>query len=285
MFRQRDAFTLLEMSIVLTIIAVIIAGGAVTFSASLKQRQYDQTKEKLVVLQNALRDYWRTFGRLPCPGASYSYNATSGGSNGNFGKEAQNKATCDGTPSADFVYNLDHATSTTRCNYTGVTFDDCVYGGMVPVRTLQLPDDYAFDGWGRRFQYVVNSDFTTQDAAAAISITADSGGTSRIIIKTSTTTAAASIPKTNSAAYALVSFGMNGHGAYPRTTSGDIRVSSGSDNDMEKANCHCDATTAATTFDNIFYQSPYKTNTSSTIDTFDDMVVFGTRGTLYSATQ
>jgi len=277
-----DAFTLLEMSIVLIIIAVILAGGAVTFSASLQQRQYNQTKEKLVVLQSALRDYWRVFGRLPCPG-----DLTIGVGVANFGKEAANKGRCDGTPSANFVRNVTDGDATLcTSGYTSSNFsaeDNCANGGMVPVQTLQLPDDYAFDGWGRRILYVVDSDYTIADAAAGISVTADSSGTpNRIIIK-SGATAASSVTKTVSAAYALVSFGINGHGAYSRT--GSTRVSSGSANDMEVVNCHCNSSAVATTFTNTFYQSPYKTSTTVTTDTFDDMVVFGTRGTLYSASQ
>ena len=30
--------------------------------------------------------------------------------------------------------------------------------GMIPVRSLGLADDYAFDSWGRRFLYLVNKD-------------------------------------------------------------------------------------------------------------------------------
>src|SRR5678810_638736 len=37
---------------------------------------------------------------------------------------------------------------------TGTDNPTVVVVGMVPTQTLGLPDDYAFDGWGRRMQYV-----------------------------------------------------------------------------------------------------------------------------------
>jgi len=275
MLRHRDAFTLLEMSIVLIIIAVILAGGAVTFSASLQQRQYDQTKEKFVILQKALRDYWRTFGRLPCPGHAYLYNPASGGSNQYFGREAQNKGTCDGTPAATFIYSI------TDNDASCESGDRCVHGGMVPTKTLGLPDDMAFDGWGRRFAYVVDSDFTKSDALSTVSLTDTS--TTRITMRSVN-----DVVKSSIAAYTLISYGINGHGAYPRYTDsvgGYPRKLSGSVNTMEQMNCYCDSGGAAATFGRIFYQAPYATTTNVTTNTFDDMVVFDNPGDLRSAAQ
>jgi prepilin-type N-terminal cleavage/methylation domain-containing protein len=279
------AFTLLEMAIVIAIIAVILAGGAVTFSASVKQKQFDQTKEKMAVLQKALRDYWRTFGRLPCPADIVSYSLAES----NFGVEAENKGSCDGTPAATFFYNidLDSIAGPALCSYNEVTHsysdathDNCIYLGMIPVRTLQLPDDYAFDGWGRRLSYVVHSDFTLPNASADLGVTSDvDNGTTRIIVKSDALT-----NKTQAAAYALLSHGMNGHGAYPRHSQvGTLRVNSGSANTMELGNCHCDNIAEDQGLTNTFYQAPYSTNTASVTDTFDDLLVFGTRGNLASA--
>ena len=192
---RRQGFTILEMSIVLVIIAVVLAGGAVTFAVSLQQRQYDETYAKLEVIQKALLDYRRTFRRLPCPADIDTYDT----SERYFGKEAGTVATCSGTP-----------TSTYSASTPG---GDYIYGGMVPTKTLQLPDEYAFDGWGRRFLYAVESNFVQTDAFLTESdITYDAANdVGRITVRNGQ-----SEDITVSAVYVLLSFGVNGHGAYPR---------------------------------------------------------------------
>ena len=42
--------------------------------------------------------------------------------------------------------------------------------GMVPVRTLGLPDDYAIDGWGRRIFYGMDNRFATIGAFSLIGV-------------------------------------------------------------------------------------------------------------------
>ncbi len=207
MSRSRTGFTLLELSIVLVIIAVVMAGGAITFSSMFQQRQFDETNAKLAILQKALLDYRRTFKRLPCPAEIDDYNMDER----YFGIEAQNATGCNGTPAATFTYNITTGTST-ACTAA----QHCIYGGMIPTRTLKLADEMAIDGWGRRIFYAVDSDFAKTDAfTTQMDITADAtSGTTRIVVKS-----ISGDDKTISAAYALVSFGPDGHGAYPRYVS------------------------------------------------------------------
>src|SRR5690242_8346084 len=77
-------------------------------------------------------------GRRPCPAdGQYAIN------NANFGVEAATPGTCTGsTPAAPF--GPDAGTS-------------YVVGGTIPTKTLNISDDYAFDGWGRRMTYVVDT--------------------------------------------------------------------------------------------------------------------------------
>ena len=87
--------------------------------------------------------------------------------------------------------------------------------------------------------------------------------------------------KTTLAGYVLISFGPDGHGAWPRNVSGTsvTRLSSGSVNIDELTNCHCDSTGVTTNaaFSKIVVQKPYAQNPSSIQDSFDDVVVYGTR--------
>lgn len=200
---RRQGFTILEMSIVLVIIAVVLAGGAVTFAVSLQQRQYDETYAKMEVIQKALLDYRRTFRRLPCPADIDTYDT----SEQYFGKEAGTVATCSGTPASTYSASTPGG--------------DFIYGGMVPTKTLQLPDEYAFDGWGRRFLYAVESSFVQTDAFLTESdVTYDAANdVGRITVRNGQ-----SEDITVSAVYVLLSFGVNGHGAYPRFVNSGVMM-------------------------------------------------------------
>jgi prepilin-type N-terminal cleavage/methylation domain-containing protein len=86
---QRQGFTLLEMSVVMVIIGSVAAGGMTTFSASLQQRQLQETQYKLQAIQKALYDFSMVNNRFPCPG-----DITLSISDPNFGAEGVNPGTC-----------------------------------------------------------------------------------------------------------------------------------------------------------------------------------------------
>ena len=87
--------------------------------------------------------------------------------------------------------------------------------------------------------------------------------------------------KSTTAAYVLVSFGANSHGAYTRN-GGATRISSGSINIDEQNNCDCDSSLNPTALDGIFVQknATYDSNHSDHTNDFDDIVVFATRADL-----
>lgn len=79
----RDGFSLLEMSVVVAIVSIVAVMGLEATSVYLGRTAYTSTRDKLVVLDAALRDYYRVTGRLPCPanrtdGESYSGGSTYG---------------------------------------------------------------------------------------------------------------------------------------------------------------------------------------------------------------
>lgn len=271
------AFTLLEMSIVIAIIAVILGGGMVIFASSLQKKQLEETNAKLAAIQAALLDYRRAFNRIPCPGNLTTYNV----SDAYFGTEYSGTfdGRCLGTPGASYS----HLISGTACTNAG---QHCVFGGAVPTKTLRLPDDYAFDGWGRRILYAVDGQFTITNAflngTTTSSITYDTtpaNSVTRIQIAYATTPSY----KTQIAGYALVSFGPNGHGAYGRLASN--RITSGSARVEELENCDCTASAAAGTFNNTFYQMSYQPDAADPQNVFDDIVVYATRADLRSSAE
>jgi prepilin-type N-terminal cleavage/methylation domain-containing protein len=265
----RRGFTLLEISIVLLIMAAVMGGGAVIFAASLHQRQSDDTKAKLAVLQVALLDYRRAFNRLPCPAdATRDSNASS---NNYFGIES---ATIDNNPVSPTYHEVigcNFGSGTPQANFNSGSTDE----GMVPTKTLGLPDDYAFDDWGRRIMYAVDQRLTLTDAFTTIPVT---DSTPRITVNN---TMAGSTPTqiTNLAVYVLVSFGPNGHGAYPRGF-GAQRVNAGSTNVDEAKNCHCNSDGTSGAFSGVFVQKVETQNPNNLQDSFDDIVVFAKRSSL-----
>lgn len=261
-----SAFTILEMAIVLAIIGVLMAGGMVVFSASLQKRELQETQKKLQVIQKTLLYYRIANNRIPCPSdltLAYNNANMSPATDLNFGVEGANPGTC--TASAGLFSNG---------NYVE---------GMVPTTTLRLPDDYAFDGWGRRITYAVDKRFTASGAFANIAAT---DVTPRMTVEDASDNA-----KTTMAAYVLVSFGPNGHGAYPRAGN-TTRVNAGSNNADELTNCDCTnaGVSNGTLPAGTFVQKPNTQDPAhmSPIDPtyfFDDVVAYGTRSDLRTPTE
>ncbi len=183
-----------------------------------------------------------------------------------------------GIPAGTSIASIDSATQITldtaaTATNAGITISRyTVVGGMVPTKTLQLPDDYAIDGWGRRIMYIVDVNMTGLYGASNIPVT--DSATNRI-----TVTGAASAAKTTGAVYLLLSFGKNGHGGYSRNGATARLANYISADSDELTNCHCNSSAAATAFSASFVQKPMS------IGAFDDIVVYATRADLRSLSE
>ena len=264
---RRCGFTLLEMSIVLAIIAVVMGGGLAIFSAALDKRQFQETQMKLAAIQKAFLNYRITYNSLPCPADitqpyASQYFGLAVPYSGCFTSTAHYFGTTTG---------LRKALISPPPEVTYLSTTSAAVAGMVPTRTLQLPDDYAIDGWGRRIYYVVDYRFPQSNSFTTIPIT---NATARLTINAAT----AGPTKTTLAVYVLISFGPNGHGAWPRNSSGTIaRISAKSVNTDELTNCHCQSTAVESNFTKVFVQKMATLDPSNILDSFDDIVVYATR--------
>jgi len=248
--RGYAGFTLLEMTIVIVIISIVAISLVAMFSASLQKLQYQQTVVKMQTIQTALRNFRFAHNRLPCPADA----TIVGVGTLNFGIEGANPGTCTGgVPAA---------------NYSEILGSINNIEGMVPTKTLELPDDYAIDGWGRRIMYAVSSDLTQN---GAFSIVNAFDGLTRMIIKNGQGTNI-----TIHALEVLVSFGANGHGAFPRY-GGLTRVNAGSVNVDELNNCDCSNAGVYTAFNGTFVQKDVLWDPANALDNFDDLVFFTSR--------
>ncbi len=257
MVRQsKSAFSLLELSIVLLVISLMLGGILTVITQNARIEKNRLMAEKFDRIRNAMMDYRLANKRLPCPG-----DITMIPSSTDFGIQGGPETMCnDDVPGANFA-----------------NAGETVYGGSVPVRTLGLTDEDAYDPWGNMLLYVVDknmTDSTDNDPfsmyppfhASIGNITvrdADAGG--EVI--------------TSRALYIILSHGPNGHGAYMR--SGSIKVV-GSLNTREQVNCHCDDTGAATAFNTTFYKGYETTSSTDALNSFDDKLMYVMRTEMLS---
>ncbi len=188
-----SGYTLAELSISLTIIALLTSGALAIIAERNKSGQIALTKYRQNVIQEAIKSFIQAKNYLPCPALPQLIE-----SDDNFGKS--DGLTTNSTVSNASMYN----TTTHICTNNNLTNE----AGMVPVRTLNLDDEFAYDAWGRKFTYRTASysgnfeDFSEPSFRGDINIV-DLSGTPRTNVDNA-------ISNSEGAIYVLVSYGANG---------------------------------------------------------------------------
>ncbi len=254
---QHSGFTLLELSFVLLILSLMLGGILAISVQNTRIEKRKQLDEKMLRIRNAMMDFRLAYKRLPCPG-DITLLVTSS----NFGREGDSPGDCAGGALAS--------------NYA--TAGSAVYGGSVPVRTLGLTDEDAYDPWGNMLLYVVDKNITLSSLSNPFATYPPTHAT----IGNITVRDGEGDTITSRALYLILSHGQNAHGAYMRS---GVRKSTGSVNTMEQMNCHCDDTLAATPFTAIFYKAFETTSSTNALNSFDDKVMFVMRNEMLSAAE
>ncbi|MCH2038039.1 MAG: prepilin-type N-terminal cleavage/methylation domain-containing protein, partial [Rickettsiales bacterium] len=179
---KNDGYTLIELSVSITIIAVLLTGGMTVLSKQDEVDKRNDTIKKINRIDRALQNYVDFNGHLPCPAVGNSLTS-------------------------DAAFGISSAYDASTLNCTEVA-------GMVPVRTLNLNDEEAFDSWNWKFTYRIASGMGSVDSYVDPNFLGDL----KIINlagseKTSTTSPEG---RNFGAAYVLMSHGPNGSGAWPR---------------------------------------------------------------------
>lgn len=223
----------------------------------LEEAREIQTRRKLDRIEQALRDYRDQYSRLPCPGQRSLVPGNAG-----YGSESQYAGYCYfGIPTTDINYLYWDPDE-----WPGA--DDfqswhIVAEGSLPFKTLGLPEEFMFDGWGRLITYAVNARMTEIDGFKSYDMyercpgieVRDAGGTAR----------------TTRAVYALISHGSNGHGAFTRA---GTRYNDSSADASEQLNCNCDATaTFDASYESVYVQKGIKAGGT----VYDDMMRYRER--------
>jgi len=245
---QEYGFSLITVSVLLTVAALVFVSVLPGQESGDVSQKILNNGKKLERVEEAMRSFMATNGRRPCPAdGKYAENTV------NFGVEAANPGLCTGgTPAVPLGPDVG----------TGY-----VIGGIIPTKTLGLPDEYAYDDYGRRFTYIVDVRATESPAAAITNnkaiITGGSNNTHapgcynlQQNIKLNGTTPGITIEATNGGTvidhtmYAYISHGASGYGAWPAQGAADPahRINSGSTDVDMQVNAGVDAVGASSTF-------------------------------------
>lgn len=260
--RRHSGFTLLELSIVVTIFGIILAAVFNMGNYLMDSFERVQTRNELDVIEQALMAYRTVYNRLPCPA-----DATLAETDVNYGVEGVSAGAC----TTGSTYNGNGirtvaASPGPTANYLDST--NHVVEGAVPFKALNLPKGFLYDGWGRKFAYAVNYLVTGTNVMLGQALNEQCG----ISV---TDAAGAAGARTKGALYALASFGQDGHGGYLK---GGTRNNAGSTNTAELTNCHCSQTTASeTTYAASYVMQDRTEDPTSSTDLFDDQVRFKER--------
>lgn len=189
---HKHAYSIAEMAISITIIALIISGALSYVGQKSNENKVYITKQRMNVIDDALTKFFNINQFLPCPAAPRLVE-----SDANFGVAPQNPLTTSAIQSPTTISNVSNIQSSTivaqntrqiatvaqgyyvstpgqyqyQCiginnsaygllSYTNTSANSDIYGntvynqmGVVPVRTLNLPDEYMYDGWGRKLSF------------------------------------------------------------------------------------------------------------------------------------
>ncbi len=251
---RRGAFTLLELSIVIVIIGLLISMGFSISKKMIDTAKLSATQNRMDAIEKSLSTFFQKNGRLPCPGDE-SLQISSA----NYGLEASAAGldTCAGGAIA--------ASYTTNATYVRKAAE-----GSVPVLTLGLPKDFMYDGWGRKIAYAVNPVMTTSGYARDYFPLKHSVCATNTAIRIKDASGAY---RSSSAVYALISYGLNGHGGYGNDGARYNKGATGAD---ELTNCHCTSAAVDSAYNGDYVQrspNPYIWGT----DYFDDIVRYKER--------
>jgi len=215
--RMMRGYTLVELAISTSIIALLAVGALSIVAKRNSTIALRQTEQTLHVINEAVRSFIRSRNYIPCPALPRLSEE-----NKNFGKSEA--MTVEGSITSSSMYD----SSTHLCSHNGLLHNT----GMVPVRTLNLDDALAYDGWGRKISFRVadssgsQEDYTDPGFKGDIRVV-DMAGNAKTTIDNLP-------PHNDGALYVLISYGSNGKDvawrrnyAYPDNSSEDPSPATG----------------------------------------------------------
>jgi prepilin-type N-terminal cleavage/methylation domain-containing protein len=254
-------FSLLELTIVLTIMAIVVSFGIFSMSKIISARGDNKVVEDMQKVKESIERFRVQNGRYPCPASLIA-------GDGQEVKEGTHNACYNSTATKTVAVD-----GFARVKPTGGTADEAsVIIGAVPFAALGIDPKYGVDKWGNKYVYAV-----TEVLAADINNTTPSDTNDDAVLAVPTKLRGAvaikdafssadiakydSNPDLNKAAnYLLISHGSDGNGAFNAKGSTQGTCVTTGIGEREKENCnYTDANFAVsgtlntTTDNNYFY--------------------------------
>ncbi len=216
---RRSGFSLLELSVVLGIIAIVVGFGMTLGGGALKAADRVTTQERMAAIKTALDNYAKANGYLPCPSdRSLLPNDP------NFGVEKRIAAYDIANPTALLCGQNAPGVRMVQDAVSYAPAHQAFIGG-VPTRTLGLPDNYAGDAWGDKLTYAVSAPHTgdfrsyaEQDGVLTVMMgdrAAAPGIHYPITTQVNRTIVPPAFAPGYGATYVVISHGPDGRGAFP----------------------------------------------------------------------
>ncbi len=138
-------FSLLELAIVLTIVAIIVSISVPGLNSQLSTQEIANTKQRLETISKSLETYRTLYGKYPCPSLP---NLAANDSN--YGVATSN------------CYSACPASLSCVTNPVNASLMSMAQGS-VPFKTLGLPEAISIDGYKSKFTYAVDARFTQDE--------------------------------------------------------------------------------------------------------------------------
>lgn len=239
---DRRGFTIIEMAFVVLILGLAMAAAIPIYDSYTRFQRDTQTNTAMREASVSLGTFRSVFNRYPCPA---NPNLAPGAPE--YGYEVAN---CDITPAGP-SNPLTVATSVRTPTLTNPN----VVIGMLPFRSLNIPEMDTRDGLKNRLTYAVTASLTN---TATYSV--ENGG---ISARDTTTAANNKLEEPDSAHFVLIAHGDNADGAYSNS---GVRVGScASALALDQENCDGDS---------IFLQGPPAVSLVPSASDFDDFLTY-----------
>ena len=192
-----SGFTLIEMAIVMIIGGILLSFMGSALLMYVEKSRVRDTEVRMETIKEALSQYLSINRRYPCVARRDIAPGEDPLGEPAFGREVNVDCT------AGVIAGTARAPSTVPK----------IRIGAVPVRSLNLPDEMAFDGWGRRFTYAVTEELASVNSGTGDgTLYTNDGG--EILIADSSEVPFIPTVDGSPAHFVLVSHGRTGDGAY-----------------------------------------------------------------------
>ena len=252
-YYKKRGYTLVELSIVILVISLLMAGVFSMATGSINNSKVALTNQKMKEVYKSMGTFLMINKRLPCPASL----ARSKIDDVDYGKEERDDA------------NNNCGTNGVYAS-SGSGLGNFIIGA-VPIKSLNLGSEFAEDGYENKLSYVIDKRFTKNFIPPTSGTLDDSFGTVGSAIELMTAKenqVSGSALLSDKVMFLLISHGPNGYGSFS-SVSGQQNIDVTNNIDVDELENQIKSTSP--NFDNNFIVNSYKS------DVFDDVVMYKNR--------